>query len=121
MVQRVGRTRRYEPLPEGLKALTALMVLRHKVIQSRGSDEPKCCGPPRIIGIVPLVGGNDRIGVVGTACASNSCTGGSEALFRSRLSPSRPANGLNPAEIRSLRRAIRQVLHRSVRGAAPCP
>jgi hypothetical protein len=33
MVQRLGRTRRYEPLPQGLKALTALVVLRHKVIK----------------------------------------------------------------------------------------
>jgi len=33
MVQRIGRTRRYESLPQALKALTALVVLRHKVIQ----------------------------------------------------------------------------------------
>jgi hypothetical protein len=33
MVQRIGSTRRYESLPHGLKALTALVVLRHKVIQ----------------------------------------------------------------------------------------
>jgi hypothetical protein len=33
MVQRIGRTRRYESCPKGLKALTALVVLRHKVIQ----------------------------------------------------------------------------------------
>jgi hypothetical protein len=33
MVQRLGRTRRYESLPQGLKALTALVVLRQKVIE----------------------------------------------------------------------------------------
>jgi hypothetical protein len=33
MVQRIARTRRYESAPKSLKALTALVVLRHKVIQ----------------------------------------------------------------------------------------
>src|SRR5271165_2502903 len=33
IVRRVGRTRRYEPLPTGLKALTALVVLRNKAIK----------------------------------------------------------------------------------------
>jgi hypothetical protein len=33
MVQRLGHSRRYEPVPQGLKALTALVVLRHKVIE----------------------------------------------------------------------------------------
>ena len=33
MIGRVGRSRRYEPLPQGLKALTALVVLRDKVIR----------------------------------------------------------------------------------------
>jgi hypothetical protein len=33
IVQRLGHSRRYEPVPQGLKALTALVVLRHKVIE----------------------------------------------------------------------------------------
>ena len=33
MIERLGRTRRYECKPRGLKALTALVVLRHKVIE----------------------------------------------------------------------------------------
>jgi len=33
MVQRVGKTRKYEPTSPGLKALTALLVLRDKVIK----------------------------------------------------------------------------------------
>jgi len=52
MVRRIGRTRRYESAPKGLKALTALVVLRHKVIQpllaaatqtqaARGAQNPR--------------------------------------------------------------------------------
>ena len=33
MVLKIGASRRYEPLPEGLRALTALVVLREKVIR----------------------------------------------------------------------------------------
>ena len=33
MVRRLPRKQRYEPLPQGLKALAALLVLRDKVIQ----------------------------------------------------------------------------------------
>jgi len=33
MVDRIGSTARYQPTPEGLRALTALLVLRDKVIQ----------------------------------------------------------------------------------------
>ncbi len=33
IVRRVGRTRRYEPLPAGLRAITALAVLRNKAIK----------------------------------------------------------------------------------------
>lgn len=51
MVQRLGRSRRYQILPQGLKALTALVVLRDKVIRpllagihqarpSRGAHNP---------------------------------------------------------------------------------
>ena len=33
MVRRIGTSRRYEPVPEGLRAMTALLVLREKVIR----------------------------------------------------------------------------------------
>jgi hypothetical protein len=33
MVRKIGKSRRYEPLPEGMRALTALLVLREKVIR----------------------------------------------------------------------------------------
>ena len=32
IVRRIGHTRRYEPLPTGLRAMTALLVLRNKAI-----------------------------------------------------------------------------------------
>jgi hypothetical protein len=51
MVQRIGHSRRYQSVPQGLKALTALVVLHHKVIRpllagatevrpARGSQNP---------------------------------------------------------------------------------
>jgi hypothetical protein len=33
IVRRIGHTRRYEPLPTGLRAMTALVVLRNKAIK----------------------------------------------------------------------------------------
>ena len=33
MVRKIGSSRRYEPVPTGLPALTALVVMREKVIQ----------------------------------------------------------------------------------------
>jgi hypothetical protein len=33
MVRKIGKSRRYEPEPEGLRALTALLVLREKIIR----------------------------------------------------------------------------------------
>jgi hypothetical protein len=33
IVRRIGHTRRYEPLPSGLRAMTALLVLRNKAIK----------------------------------------------------------------------------------------
>jgi len=32
-VRRIGHTRRYEPLPSGIRAMTALVVLRNKAIK----------------------------------------------------------------------------------------
>jgi len=33
MVRKIGKSRRYEPVPEGLRSLTALLILRHKIIR----------------------------------------------------------------------------------------
>ena len=33
MVGKLGRSRRYQPVPEGLRTMTALLVLREKVIR----------------------------------------------------------------------------------------
>jgi hypothetical protein len=33
MVRRIGKSRRYEPVPEGLRSLTALLVLREKIVR----------------------------------------------------------------------------------------
>jgi hypothetical protein len=52
IVRRIGRTRRYEPIPTGLRALTALVVLRNKAIKpllaaaeqlrpTRGAQNPR--------------------------------------------------------------------------------
>ena len=52
IVRRIGNTRRYEPLPTGLRAMTALLVLRNKAIKpllaaarplhpARGTHNPK--------------------------------------------------------------------------------
>jgi hypothetical protein len=52
IVRRIGHSRRYEPLPTGLRAITALLVLRNKAIKpllaaaqplhpARGAHNPK--------------------------------------------------------------------------------
>ena len=52
IVRRIGQTRRYESIPKGLRAMTALVVLRNKAIQpllaaaqklrpSRGAQNPR--------------------------------------------------------------------------------
>ncbi len=33
MVRRVGKTRRYEPIPEGLRTLAAMVILRDRAIK----------------------------------------------------------------------------------------
>ena len=33
MVRKIGKSRRYEPVPDGLRALTALLILREKIIK----------------------------------------------------------------------------------------
>ena len=44
MVRKIGKSRRYEPVPEGLRALTALLVLREQIIRpllaASGQPEP---------------------------------------------------------------------------------
>jgi hypothetical protein len=43
-VHKIGKSRRYEPDPEGLKTMTALLTLREKVIKPvlAGAAKPKC-------------------------------------------------------------------------------
>lgn len=45
MVRKIGKSRRYEPVPDGLRSLTALLVLREKVIRpllaATGQPEPR--------------------------------------------------------------------------------
>lgn len=45
----------------------------------------------------------------------------SEALFRARIAPDRPARGLEPAEVRALWRAIRRVLREAVAWGSTVP
>jgi hypothetical protein len=44
MVRKIGKSRRYEPVPDGLRQLTALPVLREKIIRpllaARRQPEP---------------------------------------------------------------------------------
>ena len=49
IVHRIGNTRRYEPLPAGLKAMTALLVLRNKAIKPllAAARELRPTRPPR--------------------------------------------------------------------------
>ena len=43
IVRRIGHTRRYEPLPSGLRAMTALVVLRNKAIKPLlAAAQPLC-------------------------------------------------------------------------------
>jgi hypothetical protein len=43
IVRKIGKSRRYETVPEGLQAITALLVLREKVIRPvlAGASKPK--------------------------------------------------------------------------------
>jgi hypothetical protein len=54
MVRKIGKSRRYEPVPEGLRSLTALLVLREKIIRpllaASGQPEP----PAKPVNPVPL-------------------------------------------------------------------
>jgi hypothetical protein len=48
MVRKIGNSRRYEPIPEGLRALTALLVLREKIIKPllAASGQPQPSSKP---------------------------------------------------------------------------
>jgi len=48
MVRKIGKSRRYEPVAEGLRSLTALLVLREKLIQPllAASGQPEPPGKP---------------------------------------------------------------------------
>lgn len=48
-MRKIATSRRYESEPEGLKAMTALLVLREKVIKPvlAGAAKPKCWPKPK--------------------------------------------------------------------------
>jgi hypothetical protein len=48
MVCKIGKSRRYEPVPEGLRSLTALLVLREKIIRPllAASGQPQPTAKP---------------------------------------------------------------------------
>jgi hypothetical protein len=48
MVRKIGKSRRYEPVPDGLRSLTALVVLREKIIRPllAASSRPEPSGKP---------------------------------------------------------------------------
>jgi hypothetical protein len=48
MVSKIGKSRRYEPVPEGLRSLAAVLVLREKIIRPllAASGQPEPLGKP---------------------------------------------------------------------------
>jgi hypothetical protein len=54
LVRRIGSTRRYEAIPEGLRTLTALLVLRDKVIKPLLAAAGKPPAPPRSQNPTPI-------------------------------------------------------------------
>lgn len=48
MVCKIGTSRRYEPVPDGLRSLTALLVLREKIIRPllAASNQPEPAAQP---------------------------------------------------------------------------
>jgi hypothetical protein len=48
MIRKIGKSRRYEPVPEGLRAITALLILREKVIRPllAASCQPEASAKP---------------------------------------------------------------------------
>ena len=48
MVSKIGKSRRYEPVPQGLRSLTALLVLREKIIRPllAASSQPQPLSKP---------------------------------------------------------------------------
>ena len=47
MLQKVGNSRRYEVVPEGLRAMVALVVLRHRVIPAPARSQRQADTPPK--------------------------------------------------------------------------
>jgi hypothetical protein len=47
MLQKVGNSRRYEVVPEGLRAMVALVVLRHRVIPAPARSQWQADTPPK--------------------------------------------------------------------------
>src|SRR2546423_3237451 len=48
IVRRIGHTRRYEPLPTGLRAMTALLVLQNKAIKTLLATAARTLHPDRV-------------------------------------------------------------------------
>jgi DNA-binding transcriptional ArsR family regulator len=54
MVRKIGSSRRYEPVPEGLRAMTALVVLREKVIRPLLAASSQLALPSKLNSPAPL-------------------------------------------------------------------
>ena len=54
MVRKIGRSRRQEPLPEGLGVMTALVVLREKVIRPLPAASSQLALPSRVNSPAPI-------------------------------------------------------------------
>jgi hypothetical protein len=54
MVRKIGSSRRYEPVPEGLRALTALVVIREKVIKPLLAASGRLDSPSKLNNPAPI-------------------------------------------------------------------
>ena len=54
MVRKIGKSRRYKPLPEGPRALPALLVLREKVIRPLLAPAGQPTSPPKVLNPTPI-------------------------------------------------------------------
>jgi hypothetical protein len=54
MVRKIGSSRRYEPVPEGLRAMTALVVLREKVIRPVLAASSQLASPSKLNSPTPV-------------------------------------------------------------------
>lgn len=54
MVRKIGSSRRYEPVPQGLRAMTALVVLREKVIRPLLAASSQLPSPSKLNSPTPI-------------------------------------------------------------------